>query len=115
MISLKDYNNNNYNVVPDTKVTNGSLTNNANNTVDVWSADQIENVWVSKAADNTYIKKIELQAPKDKTETEAAVEGAIVVYADPLQNTTPTTMTVNVKDAWGYTKAMEVSVTIVKE
>ena len=115
MISLKDYNNNNYNVVPDTKVTNGSLTNNANNTIDVWSADQIENVWVSKAADNTYIKKIELQAPKDKTETEAAVEGAIVVYADPLQNTTPTTMTVNVKDAWGYTKAMEVSVTIVKE
>ena len=115
MISLKDYNNNNYNVVPDTKVTNGSLTNNANNTVDVWSADQIENVWVSKAADNTYIKKIELQAPKDKTATEAAVEGAIVVYADPLQNTTPTTMTVNVKDAWGYTKAMEVSVTIVKE
>ena len=115
MISLKDYNNNNYNVVPDIKVTNGSLTNNANNTVDVWSADQIKNVWVSKAADNTYIKKIELQEPKDKTETEAAVEGAIVVYADPLQNTTPTTMTVNVKDAWGYTKAMEVSVTIVKE
>ena len=115
MISLKDYNNNNYNVVPDTKATNSSLTNNANNTVDVWSADQIKNVWVSKAPDNTYIKKIELQAPKDKTATEAAVEGAIVVYADPLQNTTPTTMTVNVRDAWGYTKAMEVSVTIVKE
>ncbi len=46
-------------------------------------------------------RKLNCKHLKDKTETEAAVEGAIVVYADPLQNTTPTTMTVNVKRCLG--------------
>ena len=56
-----------------------------------------------------------MQEYKENSDGEVTQEGAIVLYADPLPNTQATSMTVNVKDCWGYLKAQEVSVTIVKQ
>ena len=111
MIELADYNKNLYSVVPDKK----GATNNENGGNDVWTAAQINDVWVTKDANNTYIKKFSMQEYKENSDGEVTQEGAIVLYADPLPNTQATAMTVNVKDCWGYLKAQEVSVTIVKQ
>ena len=111
MIELADYNKNLYSVVPDKK----GATNNENGGNDVWTAAQINDVWVTKDANNTYIKKFSMQEYKENSDGEVTQEGAIVLYADPLPNTQATSMTVNVKDCWGYLKAQEVSVTIVKQ
>ena len=113
MITLADYNKNTYNVVPD--VDGKKPTNADNNTIDAWKAEQIANVWVTKDANNTYIKKFDMRAQVDATDTADEVPGAIMLYADPLPNTQATTMDVHVTDAWGYNKAQEVSVTIVKQ
>jgi len=113
MITLTDYNQNEYNVVPN--VDKAQPTNKKDNTVDAWKDDQLVNVWVTKDNNNTYIKKFELRAQKDATETTEEVPGAIMVYADPLPNSQATSMNVNVTDIWGYNKTQEVSVTIVKK
>ena len=113
MISLIDYNKNSYNVVPD--VNGKTPTNKGDNAIDAWKAEQILNVWVDKDANNTYIKNIELRGQKDKEEQISEVPGAIMVFADPLPNTTETSMNVHVTDIWGYTKSLPVSVTIVKK
>ena len=111
MIELTDYNSNLYCVVPDKEGT----TNNENGGTDVWSAAQINDVWVTKAANNTYIKEFAMQAYIEDADGEVTQEGAIIVKADPLPNSQETSMFVNVKDCWGYLKAQEVSVTIVKQ
>ena len=111
MIELADYNSNLYCVVPD----KAGTPDNAEGGNDVWKAAQISDVWVSKDANNTYIKKFSMQEYKEDAEGEVTQEGAIVLYADPLPNTQETSMKVNVKDCWGYKKAQEVSVTIVKQ
>ena len=111
MIELADYNSNLYCVVPD----KAGTPNNEEGGNDVWKAAQISDVWVTKDANNTYIKKFSMQEYKENAEGEVTQEGAIVLYADPLPNTQETSMKVNVKDCWGYKKAQEVSVTIVKQ
>ena len=111
MIELADYNSNLYCVVPDMAGT----PNNEEGGKDVWKAAQISDVWVTKDANNTYIKKFSMQEYKENAEGEVTQEGAIVLYADPLPNTQETSMKVNVMDCWGYKKAQEVSVTIVKQ
>ena len=111
MIELADYNKNLYCVVPDATGT----PNNEEGGNDVWKAAQINDVWVTKDANNTYIKKFSMQEYKTDADGEVTQEGAIVLYADPLPNTQATSMVVNVKDCWGYKKAQEVSVTIVKQ
>ena len=113
MIELADYNKNLYSVVPDQ---NGVTPDNTGTDgVDAWTAAQINDVWATKDANNTYIKDLAMRAHVVDAEGTVTQEGAIIVKADPLPNTTATSMTVNVKDCWGYKKAQEVSVTIVKQ
>ena len=111
MIELADYNKNLYSVVPD----KAGTPNNENGGADVWSADQINDVWVTTDANNTYIKELAMRAHEVNADGEVTQEGAIIVKANPLPNSQETSMTVNVKDCWGYLKAQEVSVTIVKQ
>ena len=111
MIELTDYNSNLYCVVPD----KAGTPNNEEGGNDVWKAAQIKDVWVTKDANNTYIKKFSMQEYKVNADGEVTQEGAIVLYADPLPNTQETAMKVNVMDCWGYKKTQEVSVTIVKQ
>ena len=112
MISLTDYANNKYNVVPDKDV--DGLTNDDNNTVDAWSSAQIKNVYVTKDSNNTYISKIELRAV-EKTDGKVTQEGAIMVFGDvTVSDSVDTKMTVNVVDTWGYVTSQDVNVTIVK-
>ena len=113
MISLTDYANNKYNVVPD-KENSGTLTNSKDNAVDGWSSAQIKNVYVTTANNNTYISKITLQDVK-AANGKVTQEGAIVVFGDvTVSDSVETKMTVNVADAWGYVTSQDVNVTIVK-
>ena len=115
MISLTDYANNKYNVVPDTEVPTGeTLKNEEDNDADVWSSAQIQNVYVTKDANNTYISKITLRAV-EKTDGKVTQEGAIMVFGDvTVSDSVDTKMTVNVVDTWGYVTSQDVNVTIVK-
>lgn len=112
MISLTDYANNKYNVVPDKE--GAGLTNSANNSVDAWASAQVKNVYVTKDANNTYISNITLQAV-EKDGDKVTKEGAIVVFGDvTATDSVETEMTVHVADAWGYVTSQKVDVTIVK-
>ena len=116
MISLTDYANNKYNVVPDNKEnTDKNPSNDESNDIDVWSSDQINNVYVTKGENNTYISDIKLTSAKYDGNGKLTEAGAIVVYGDvTVSDSVETEMTVNVVDAWGYVTSQVVKVTIVK-
>ena len=115
MISLTDYANNKYNVVPDQAVPAGtSLTNSKDNAADVWSAKQISNVWVDETGKNNYIKEIKLRGV-DNTDKDNIIPGAITVIANPTPEfTEPTEVTVHVKDVWGYVTSQPLNMTLTK-
>ena len=104
MITGTDYNDNDYSVVPDQAGVGSTIK-------DMWSNWQVVNV-TAKPDNEQYISDIEMREPKAATDTEPAVEGAIVVKATPMPNTTPTSISVTVQDVWGYKKTVEVPVTI---
>ena len=107
MITGVDYNNNRYSVVPNRR--GQTPTNAEDNRIDAWSSAQISNVYVEPANDE-YIDNIILRVPGGTEENPIA--GAIMIYATPMPNTTETSINVNVTDVWGYTKSVEVPVTI---
>ena len=115
MISLTDYANNKYNVVPDDKGTayNNELNTSATGTAgdDIWKAKQITNVWADETGDNTYLKSISLKQETDATKD----PGAIVLVAQPTADfSDPTEVTVHVKDVWGYVVAQPLNITLTK-
>ena len=115
MISLTDYANNKYNVVPDDKGTayNNELNTSATGTAgdDIWKAKQITNVWADETGDNTYLKSISLKQETDATKD----PGAIVLVAQPTADfSEPTEVTVHVKDVWGYVVAQPLNITLTK-
>ena len=117
MVKLTDYANNKYNVVPDDF---GNAYNNKDNKDnkdgnltgdDIWSAKQIENVWVEETGDNNYIKEIKLRGLQLAGEN--VIPGAITVIAQPVPSyTEPTEVTVNVKDVWGYITSQPLNITL---
>ena len=108
MVKLTDYANNKYNVVPDLS---GRASNAEDNTTDIWSAKQIENVWVEETGDNNYIKEIKLRGLQVAGEN--VIPGAITVIAQPVPSyTEPTEVTVNVKDVWGYVTSQPLNITL---
>ena len=114
MVKLTDYANNKYNVVPDDF---GNAYNNKDNKDgnltgdDIWSAKQIENVWVEETGDNNYIKEIKLRGLQKVGEN--VIPGAITVIAQPVPSyTEPTEVTVNVKDVWGYITSQPLNITL---
>ena len=108
MVKLTDYANNKYNVVPDLS---GTASNAEGNTTDLWSAKQIENVWVEETGDNNYIKEIKLRGLQVAGEN--VIPGAITVIAQPVPSyTEPTEVTVNVKDVWGYVTSQPLNITL---
>ena len=109
MITGVDYNNNKFSVVPNTK-TGGIPTNKKDNPNDAWSSKQIQNVYVTPDRAEYFNGGISLRIPGGTEKN--PVEGAIVVKATPMPNTTETSITVHVTDVWGYTKAVSVPVTI---
>lgn len=113
MVSLTDYANNKYNVVPDSS---GDAKNTEANSGgdDIWSAKQIVNVWVNETGDNNYIKEIKLRGV-DATDPENIIPGAITVIAQPVPSyTEPTEVTVHVKDIWGYVTSQPLNITLTK-
>jgi len=114
MINLTDYANNKYNVVPDAS---GTAYNNADNSPsgdDIWSAKQIENVWVDETGKNNYIKEIKLRG-LNIIDQDNIIPGAITVIAQPIAEfTEPTEVTVHVKDVWGYVTAQPLNMTLIK-
>ncbi|MBD8042105.1 hypothetical protein H9625_17055, partial [Phocaeicola sp. Sa1CVN1] len=109
MITGVDYNNNKFSVVPNTSA-NGTPTNKKDNPNDAWTSKQIQNVYVTPDRAEYFNGGISLRIPGGTKEN--PVEGAIVVKATPMPNTTETSITVHVTDVWGYTKAVSVPVTI---
>ena len=111
MVSLTDYADNKYNIVPD-KI--GNSNNTADNNNDIWTANQIVNVWVEETGDNDYIKEIKLRGV-NATDPDNIIPGAITVIAQPVPNyTEPTEVTVHVKDVWGYVTSQPLNITLTK-
>ena len=111
MVSLTDYADNKYNIVPDKS---GNSNNTADNNNDIWSANQIVNVWVEETGDNNYIKEIKLRGV-NATDPDNIIPGAITVIAQPVPNyTEPTEVTVHVKDVWGYVTSQPLNITLTK-
>ena len=114
MINLTDYANNKYNVVPDASGTAYNNADNSPNGDDIWSAKQIENVWVDETGKNNYIKEIKLRG-LNNTDKDNIIPGAITVIAQPIAEfTEPTEVTVHVKDVWGYVTAQPLNMTLIK-
>ncbi|MBM6944773.1 MULTISPECIES: PL29 family lyase N-terminal domain-containing protein [Bacteroides] len=109
MITGVDYNNNKFSVVPNTSE-NGKPDNTKDNPNDAWSSKQIQNVYVTPDRAEYFNGGISFRIPGGTKEN--PIEGAIVVKATPMPNTTETSITVHVTDVWGYTKAVSVPVTI---
>ena len=109
MITGVDYNNNKFSVVPNTSA-NGKPSNTKDNPNDAWSSKQIQNVYVTPDRAEYFNGGISFRIPGGTKEN--PIEGAIVVKATPMPNTTETSITVHVTDVWGYTKAVSVPVTI---
>ena len=110
MISLTDYANNSYSVVPD-KAGAANPTNAETNTSDAWKAEQIVNVWVDETGDNDYLRSISMRA----LSADGKIPGAITIIAQPTADfTEPTEVTVHVKDVWGYVVAQPLSMTLNK-
>ena len=109
MITGVDYNNNKFSVVPNTSA-NGKPSNTKDNPNDAWTSKQIQNVYVTPDRAEYFNGGISFRIPGGTKEN--PIEGAIVVKATPMPNTTETSITVHVTDVWGYTKAVSVPVTI---
>lgn len=99
----KDYNGNNYTVVPDLYVDG--------ETAD-WANPQIEKVSAAQDADK-YIKAIETVAAT-KAANGSTVNGGFKLTGESISNTVTVEMPVTVEDAWGYKRTVGVSVTITK-
>ena len=109
MITGVDYNNNKFSVVPNTDE-KGTPTNKKDNPYDAWTSKQIQNVYVTPDRAEYFNGGISFRIPGGTEKN--PIEGAIVVKATPMPNTTETSITVHVTDVWGYTKAVSVPVTI---
>ena len=84
--------------------------NKKDNLIDAWSSKQIQNVYVTPDRAEYFNGGISFRIPGGTEKN--PIEGAIVVKATPMPNTTETSITVHVTDVWGYTKAVSVPVTI---
>ena len=114
MVSLTDYADNKYNVVPDVANDGNTVTNGPTNSTDIWSAKQIDNVWVDETGDNNYIKEIKLRGVDDRDADNVRL-GAITLIAQPVPSyTEPTEITVHVKDVWGYVTSQPLNITLTK-
>ena len=114
MVSLTDYADNKYNVVPDVANDGKTVTNGPTNSTDIWSAKQIDNVWVDETGDNNYIKEIKLRGV-DARDADNVRLGAITLIAQPVPSyTEPTEITVHVKDVWGYVTSQPLNITLTK-
>ena len=114
MVSLTDYADNKYNVVPDVANNGNTVTNGPTNLTDIWSAKQIDNVWVDETGDNNYIKEIKLRGV-DARDADNVRLGAITLIAQPVPSyTEPTEITVHVKDVWGYVTSQPLNITLTK-
>ena len=114
MVSLTDYADNKYNVVPDVANDGNTVTNGPTNSTDIWSAKQIDNVWVDETGDNNYIKEIKLRGV-DARDADNVRLGAITLIAQPVPSyTEPTEITVHVKDVWGYVTSQPLNITLTK-
>ncbi len=114
MVSLTDYADNKYNVVPDVANNGNTVTNGPANSTDIWSAKQIDNVWVDETGDNNYIKEIKLRGV-DARDADNVRLGAITLIAQPVPSyTEPTEITVHVKDVWGYVTSQPLNITLTK-
>ncbi len=98
----KDYNGNTYTVVPD----------KVNGDTPAWANPQIGNVSVDKDKD-AYIKNVETVAAT-QDDNGKTVNGGFRLFGESISNTVTVDMPVSVKDAWGYIRTVNVSVTITK-
>ena len=106
MIKGYDYNNNEYNLVPDKPAVDVS----SNPIVD-WQRKDVAQVKVDPNATDQYITGITTN-PATTNDSGATVNGNFAVYAKSLSTTTESTVTVTITDIWGYTKKSDVKVRI---
>ena len=106
MIKGYDYNNNEYNLVPDKTAVDAS-----GNPVADWQRKDVAEVEVTPNSTDQYITGITTN-PATTNDSGATVNGNFAVYARSLSTTTESTVTVNVTDIWGYTKKSDVKVRI---
>ena len=99
----KDYNGNEYAILPD-------VVDKNNNTKPVWSETRLDLVSATLKPGVTEITSASVTPAKvvDK----ATVPGTIHVVASDVSKTTKTSILLNVKDKWGFIKVIELPITI---
>ena len=101
MIKGYDYNNNEYNIVPDKHNTAGTTD---------WKRPEIKSIKLTKDATN-YLESFKVVDASDDGKGNT-VNGYFEVKAKSLSSTIEITVTVTVEDIWGYKKSSDVKVRI---
>ena len=104
MVKGYDYNNTEYNIVPDLANSAGTV---------AWKNEQIQDIKMDPTKSSGYITRIDREAAKNVDGV--TINGYFQAIAGALSSTTETTITVNVTDIWNYTKKTDLKVRITVE